>query len=137
MGKIELNEKAYKVLIVDDVDVNRYSLKNVVEKMNQMPMLAENGEQALKILEKVVPDLIVLDIYMPQMNGFEFCEEIKADRKFSDIPVIFISGFDDPADIKKCFAIGGEDYITKPFMPEEVKARIEPRLIIKQISGQG
>ena len=136
MKKIELNEKAYKIMIVDDVDVNRYSLKNVVEKMNQLPMLAENAEQALKILEKVTPDLIILDIYMPGMSGFEFCETIKNDRRYADIPVVFISGFDDPADIKMTFKLGGEDYITKPFMPEEVVARVRPRLVLKQVLAQ-
>ena len=89
-----------------------------------MPILAANGVQALKVLERIRPQLILLDVAMPEMDGYEFCQIIKKDPEKREIPVIFISAFDDPADIVKGFTMGSEDYITKPFIPEVVKARV-------------
>ena len=112
------------VLIVDDVEANRFVLKEIIEDMGYLPMLTENGLQALKVVERFHPQLIILDIAMPEMDGYEFCRIIKEDAVTRDIPVIFISAFDEPQDIVKGFTLGGEDYITKPFIPEVVKARV-------------
>lgn len=114
----------YKVLIVDDVENNRFVLRDIVQEMGYMPILAANGVQALKVLERIRPQLILLDVAMPEMDGYEFCQIIKKDPEKRDIPVIFISAFDEPADIVKGFTMGSEDYITKPFIPEVVKARV-------------
>lgn len=113
-----------KILIVDDVDTNRQILKNIIMEMGYQPVLAENGVQAVKFLERILPHLIITDIAMPQMDGFELCENVKKNPITREIPVIFISAFDNPQDVVKGFAIGGLDYIVKPFIPEVVKARV-------------
>lgn len=117
-----------RILIVDDVETNRFILRNIITDMGYQPVLAENGVQALKLLPKCRPQLILLDISMPEMDGYEFCKIVKSDADLRDIPIIFISAFDDVSDIEKGFSLGGEDYITKPFIPEEIKARVGIRL---------
>lgn len=123
-----VNKNVSKVLIVDDVETNRYLLKNVIFEMGHFPILAENGMQALKIVQRMKPELIILDIAMPEMDGFEVCRIIKENPITREIPVIFISAFDEPSDIVKGFEIGCEDYIIKPFIPEVVKARVGAHL---------
>ncbi|MBQ9928459.1 MAG: response regulator [Lachnospiraceae bacterium] len=113
-----------RILIVDDVEANRFILKDVIADMGYCPILAENGIQALKMIQHIKPQLIVLDIAMPEMDGYEVCSKLKEDPLTKDIPIIFISAYDDPNDIVKGFTYGGEDYITKPFIPEVVKARV-------------
>lgn len=113
-----------KILIVDDVDTNRFVLKDIVSDMGYKPLLAENGVQALKIIERLTPQLIISDIAMPQMDGMVLCEKLKSDPKTRDIPVVFISAFDDAKDVVEGFKIGAADYIAKPFLPDIVKARI-------------
>lgn len=123
-----------KILIVDDVDTNRQILKNIIQEMNCQPILAENGIQALKFLERIVPQLIVTDIAMPQMDGYELCENIKKNPGLREIPVIFISAFDNPQDLVKGYEMGCEDYIVKPFIPEVVKARVGVQLKLSESS---
>lgn len=113
-----------KILIVDDVEANRFALRDIIQQLGFQPILAENGQQALKVVERFPLSLIVLDVAMPVMDGYQVCEILKNDVKTRDIPIIFISAFDNPEDIAKGFEIGGADYITKPFMPEVVKARV-------------
>lgn len=113
-----------KILIVDDVDTNRFVLKDIVSDMGYTPLLAENGVQALKIIERIAPQLIISDIAMPQMDGLVFCEKLKSDPKTRDIPLVFISAFDDTKDVVEGLKMGAVDYIAKPFLPEIVKARI-------------
>lgn len=113
-----------RILIVDDVEANRFVLRDIINSMGYEPVLTENGVQALRMLQYIKPQLIILDIAMPEMDGYEVCEKIKADSEKRDIPIIFISAFDEPSDVVKGFAAGGEDYITKPFIPEVVKARV-------------
>lgn len=122
---MEQNKKfSPKILIVDDVDTNRFVLRDIVRDMGYQPLLAESGEQALTIIERIRPQLIVLDIAMPEMDGYEVCEKLKKDPATREIPIIFISAFDNASDVVKGFDVGGEDYITKPFLPEVVKARV-------------
>lgn len=124
------------ILIVDDVEVNRFMLRNIIADMGVQPILAENGEQALRIIERHRPLLILLDVSMPEMDGYEFCEIVKADPNYRDIPIVFISAFDEPSDIIKGFNIGGEDYITKPFIKEVVQARVNTHMKLHQaVSG--
>lgn len=131
-----VNRNISKVLIVDDVETNRYILKNVILDMGHLPILAENGMQALKIVERMKPELIILDIAMPQMDGFEVCKKIKENPLTREIPIIFISAFDEPADIVKGFEIGCEDYIVKPFIPEVVKARVGAHLKLYEANNK-
>ena len=117
-----------RILIVDDVEQNRFVLRDIINDMGYLPILTENGIQALKMVERYRPQLIILDVAMPEMDGYEFCKIVKDNADTRDIPIVFISAFDDPADIVKGFGLGGEDYITKPFIPEVVKARVRVHL---------
>lgn len=123
-----------RILIIDDVETNRFVLRNIISDMGYQPVLAENGMQGLRIMERIIPDLILLDVAMPEMDGFEFCEIIKKDVKTRNIPIIFISAFDAPQDIVKGFAMGGADYVTKPFIQEVVKSRVSVQLKLAEMN---
>ena len=116
------------IFIVDDVETNRLILEEIIKNMGCQPLLLENGEQALEAAHKVLPQLILTDISMPGMDGYELCRRLKEDERTRDIPVIFISAFDHPEDIVEGLSLGGEDYITKPFVPEVIEARVGVRL---------
>lgn len=124
MTENKTSKEIPRILIVDDVEANRFVLRDIILDMGYKPILTENGAQALKMIQHVKPQLIVLDIAMPEMDGYEVCQKLKGDATTREIPIIFISAFDEPADIVKGFNLGGEDYITKPFIPEVVKARV-------------
>ena len=113
-----------KILIVDDVETNRIILEEIMKDIGIRPVLAESGEMALEMIKKSPPSLVLTDISMPGMNGYELCRILKGSEETKNIPVVFISAFDDPQDIVEGFLLGGEDYITKPFIPEVVKARV-------------
>ena len=104
------------IMIVDDVEANRVVLKNIIAEIGHRPVLAENGVQALKMMERIRPHLLLLDIAMPEMDGYELCQIMKGRPETRDIPIIFISAFDKPDDVIRGFELGGEDYITKPFI---------------------
>ena len=123
-----------RILIIDDVETNRFVLRNIIADMGHQPVLAENGVQGLKIMERITPDLILLDVAMPEMDGFEFCEIIKKDIKTRSIPIIFISAFDEAEDIVKGFEMGGADYVTKPFIQEVVRSRVEVQLKLSEMN---
>ncbi len=113
-----------KILIVDDVESNRLILEEIIQSIGCYPVLAENGKAALAAVPEVSPQLILTDISMPVMDGYELCKAVKNSRKTRHIPIIFISAFDDPQSIVEGLSYGGEDYITKPFVPEVIKARV-------------
>ncbi|GAB4185622.1 MAG: hypothetical protein Fur006_24270 [Coleofasciculaceae cyanobacterium] len=121
------------ILIVDDTPDNLRLLSAILVKQGYEVGKALSGEMALKSASSAPPDLILLDILMPQMNGYEVCKQLKADRKTRDIPVIFISALDDVFDKVKAFTIGGVDYITKPFQEEEVLVRVQTHLNIQSL----
>ncbi len=129
-----VKEAALRILIVDDVEANRFILRDIITDMGHQPVLAENGAQALKVVQRMRPQLIILDVAMPEMDGFEVCAKIKANPDSREIPIIFISAFDSPEDIIKGFNLGGEDYVTKPFIPEVVKARVGMHLKLYEIN---
>ena len=124
MAEENANKELIRILIVDDVEANWFVLRDIISDMGYQPVLTENGIQALKMVRHLKPQLIILDIAMPKMDGYEVCTQLKTNVETRDIPIIFISAFDDPEDIVKGFSLGGEDYITKPFIPEVVKARV-------------
>ena len=128
MEESKKTKEAAKILVVDDVDTNRFVLRDMIQEIGHQPVLAETGEQALKLAERLLPQLIILDVAMPRMDGYEVCRILKNNVETREIPVIFISAFDDPEDMVKGFKLGGEDYITKPFIPEVVKARLRLHL---------
>lgn len=116
------------VLIVDDVEINREVLGEIVSDMGCKVVLAENGVHALELVKQKLPNLVLTDISMPDMDGYELCRRLKANVTVRNIPVIFISAFDKPEDLVKGFELGGADYIVKPFVPELVQARIKVHL---------
>lgn len=115
---------AAKILIVDDLEVNRSILEEIIRDMGYLPVSAGSGEEALQLVKKMCPRLILSDISMPGMDGYELCRILKNDNKTKNIPIIFISAYDNPKDIIKGLTLGGADYITKPFFPEVVQARV-------------
>lgn len=132
MAEVNPGRMPSRILVVDDVEANRFVLRDIISDMGIQPILTENGAQALRMVQHIKPQLIILDIAMPEMDGYEVCERLKANVETKDIPIIFISAFDDPADVVKGFNLGCEDYITKPFIPEVVKARVGMHLKLNE-----
>lgn len=132
MTEMKSTREIPRILIVDDVEANRFILRDIISEMGYQPVLTEKGTQALKMVQHMKIHLIILDIAMPEMDGYEVCRQLKEDPATREIPVIFISAFDEPADIVKGFSIGGEDYVTKPFIPEVVKARVDMHLKLSE-----
>lgn len=124
------------ILIVDDTPENLRFLSTMLAEQGYEVRKALNGLMALATVQADPPDLILLDIKMPQMNGFEVCEQLKLAESTRDIPVIFLSALDDVLDKVKAFHVGGVDYITKPFQFEEVLARVENQLSIRRLQKQ-
>ena len=116
------------LLIVDDTPANIDVLRDTLRPQGYKISVATSGEQALKISEKLLPDLILLDVMMPRMNGFEVCAHLKQNPITTNIPVIFITAKTEAEDISKGFNVGGVDYITKPIRREEVCARVKTHL---------
>ncbi|MFB2878588.1 response regulator [Floridanema aerugineum] len=124
------------LLLVDDTPDNLRLLSVMLTENGYKTRKVINGERALQAVEVVTPDLILLDINMPDMNGYEVCHRLKKIDKTRDIPVIFISALDDVFDKVKAFQAGGVDYITKPFQVEEVLARVNTHLNIRKLQKQ-
>jgi PleD family two-component response regulator len=118
------------ILIVDDTPANLNVLSAILGRRGYRVRPAINGALALKAAQKAAPDLILLDVQMPGMDGYEVCRQLKGDPQTSDIPVVFISALDDVLDKVEAFQVGGVDYITKPFQIEEVLARVENQLVL-------
>jgi two-component system sensor histidine kinase ChiS len=127
------SEKKPKVLIVDDTPENIQVLMGTLKDQYAI-VAAISGEKALKMaVAEPRPDLILLDIMMPGMDGFEVCSRLKSDPQTRDIPVIFLSALDDTANKVKGFATGAVDYISKPFQPEEVHVRVNTHLTMSRL----
>ena len=133
-GKREMNEE--KVLLVDDNPTNLQVLFQTLEGRGYNLLVAKNGETALAIAEKAHPHLILLDIMMPGMDGYEVCRQLKADPTTQEIPVIFLSALGDTKDKVQGLNLGAVDYITKPFQPEEVIARVNTHLTIYRLKRE-
>ncbi len=121
------------ILIVDDTPANLDVLSSMLTKRGYKVRPAPNGALALRAAQSTPPDLVLLDILMPEMDGFAVCERLKSHPKTKDIPIIFISALDDALDKVKAFRAGGVDYITKPFQLEEVLARIDNHLSLDRL----
>ncbi|MBD1901642.1 response regulator [Trichocoleus sp. DQ-A3] len=124
------------ILVVDDNPANLKLLLHILSEKSYKVRVAPGGQLALNACNSNPPDLILLDINMPEMNGHEVCQRLKASEKTRDIPVIFISALDDTNNIVNAFTVGGIDYITKPFKRLEVLARIENQLRIRELKMQ-
>lgn len=125
---MQINPSEFKLLIVDDVQSNVLLLKALLGKEGYRIEIAMNGQEALVMTEKVMPDLILLDVMMPGMDGFEVAEKLKEQEIFRDIPIIFLTALDDTQSIVKGFKLGASDFISKPFRKEELMIRISHQL---------
>ena len=121
---MEINPSEYKVLIVDDVISNVLLLKVLLTNEKFNIVTAGNGTQALEQVKKEKPDLVLLDVMMPDISGFEVAQQMKADPEMSEIPIIFLTALNSTADIVKGFQVGGNDFISKPFNKEELIIRV-------------
>src|SRR5215213_5691403 len=125
--------QAASILVVDDTPANLQVLAGMLKDRGYKVRPVPSGKLALAAARRNPPDLILLDINMPEMNGYEVCEHLKADEKLKGIPIIFISALTEPLDKVKAFAIGGVDYLTKPFQMEELHARVETHLKLRRL----
>ena len=135
MEKSDIDFTGMNVLVVDDTPANIDVLRKILKTLGLNILVAPNGEVALKILSRLVPDLILLDIMMPGIDGFETCRRLKKNEATQSVPVIFISAKIETKDIVKGLSLGGVDYITKPFSEEEVHARVKTHLHLKKMTG--
>ena len=136
MNQNSIERKDSKILIVDDIPANLNVLCQALETEGYKIVAATSGTVALQIAHRTQPDLILLDIMMPEMDGFETCRRLKADASTAEIPVIFITAKDEMSSVVKGFEVGGVDYITKPFRHEEVRARVQTHLTIKGLQNR-
>ncbi|GAM08566.1 response regulator PleD [Geobacter sp. OR-1] len=120
-----------KILIVDDAAINIQLLNDVLQDNNRV-FFATNGRDAIRIAANTVPDLVLLDIMMPDMDGYEVCREFKADPLLKDIPIIFITAMSQQEDESSGLELGAVDYITKPFNPAIVRLRVRNQLELKR-----
>ena len=121
---MEINPSEYKILIVDDVMSNVLLLKVLLTNEKFAIATASNGRQALEQVEKENPDLVLLDVMMPDMSGFEVAQHLKSNPNTADIPIIFLTALNSTADIVKGFQVGANDFISKPFNKEELIIRV-------------
>jgi len=124
------------ILIVDDTAHVQHLLSAILAKQGYRVQTADSGVQALEAVQAMPPDLILLDIMMPHMDGFEVCQHLKFDEKTRDIPIIFISALEQVENKVKAFSAGGVDYITKPFQAKEVLARVATHLSLRALQKQ-
>lgn len=124
------------VFIVDDNPDNLNLLSQILRKEGYQVRMANTGRMALNTIRAHPPEIIMLDIKMPDLSGYEVCETLKDDVATSGLPVIFISALDDPLDKVRAFKAGGRDYVMKPFHPEEVVARVENQLRISRLEKE-
>jgi len=130
-----MNE-AERILLVDDQPANLAVLREVLEAEGYKVVLAPSGQVALKNAARILPDLVLLDVMMPEMDGFEVCRRLKGDSATAEIPVIFITARDLREDIVKGFEVGGLDYITKPFQEEEVLVRVQTHVRLHRLKQE-
>jgi diguanylate cyclase (GGDEF)-like protein/PAS domain S-box-containing protein len=130
---LESSQHGGRILVVDDTPSNLRLLINMLKQHAYVVHPATSGQAALRFLETTLPDLILLDVMMPGMDGYQVCERLKADPRTREIPVVFISAADQPLNKVKAFGAGGVDYIVKPFEAEEVLARIETHMALHKL----
>jgi len=128
--------KGLQVLLVDDTPANLDVLTGLLEPQGYRVLAAPSGEVALRIAARAKPDLVLLDVLMPGIDGYETCRRLKAAEETRDIPVVFISALEEVEDLVLGFRAGGTDYITKPFRAEEVLVRVETLLRVSQLTHQ-
>ena len=136
MNPTLIDYQSYSILIIDDNPTNLRVAVDYLEDHGFEIMVARNGKMGLKRARYAQPDLILLDVRMPNIDGFETCRRLKANAKTKDIPVIFMTALTSTEDKVKGFAVGAVDYVTKPIQHEEVLARITTHLTIRNLQKQ-
>lgn len=126
------DDKKFSILIVDDVPKNIQMVANVLREEGYQMAFARSGDAALRHTETILFDLILLDIMMPEMNGYEVCEKLKQNPKTKEIPVIFLTAKTDTENVLKGFELGAVDYVTKPFNMSELLARVKTHLELRE-----
>ncbi len=134
MSTPEASPNPATVLVVDDIAANRDLLRQTLEPHGYEVLLAPSGETALKVAQRAVPDVILLDVNMPGLNGYDACRQLKESEKTRHIPIIFITANEGAQSLVDCFRAGGIDYISKPFKAEEVLVRVETHLKINRLT---
>ncbi len=125
-------ESIYNILIVDDVSENLRVISGILYQKEVNISIAQSGQEALTIIQRRPPDLILLDVIMPDMDGFAVCEHLQKDPATKEIPIIFLTAKTQPEDVIKGFEIGAVDYVTKPFRPAELLSRVFTHLELKR-----
>jgi CheY-like chemotaxis protein len=126
------NDKQTRLLFVDDNPESVAVLINKLENLDFSISVAEDGQEAIELAQLLHPDIIMLDVFMPGMDGYETCRQLKLNEHTSDIPVIFITAHNDQASILRAFKVGGVDYVTKPLQYEELLECINKHLPIQE-----
>jgi DNA-binding response OmpR family regulator len=134
MDRIKIDLKGSKVLVVDDLPDNLDVLCRSLEDTGYNVMVATDGQSALEVADYAGPDLILLDVMMPGMDGYETCRRLKAAKKTAETPVIFLTARDETEGIVEGFQVGGVDYVTKPFKKEELLVRIRTHLTMARLA---
>src|SRR5262245_25793872 len=122
-----------RIMIVEDTPANIQTLTGILKERGYQLSIATDGQRALEALERVRPDLILLDVMMPGIDGYETCRRIKSSADLKDIPIIFLTAKSDTSDIVKGFEVGAVDYVAKPFNAHELLARIGTHLTIDHL----
>src|SRR5258705_13664010 len=128
--KVERETLSARILVVDDTPANIQTLAAILKEQGYQLSVATNGRQALEVMEKMRPDLVLMDVMMPEMDGYEACQHIKASPSLRDIPIIFLTAKTDTADIVRGFELGAVDYVAKPFNAHELLARVNTHLTL-------
>ena len=125
-----------RILIVEDTPANIQTLTAILKEQGYRISVATNGRQALQVIETIRPDLVLMDVMMPEMDGYETCRQIKASARWQDLPIIFLTARTDTADIVRGFELGAVDYVGKPFNAHELLARVRTHLTIDRLNKE-
>ncbi|MGL5793447.1 MAG: response regulator [Waterburya sp.] len=136
MRNLMVAQELNNILVVDDTPQNLHLLVDILTKYDYKVRPVPNGKLAISAAEINPPDLILLDIMMPDLDGYQVCKQLKSNPKTRDIPIIFISAINESVDKVKAFAIGASDYITKPFQMHEVLIRVKHQLAVVNLKKQ-
>ncbi|MEZ6059517.1 MAG: response regulator [Planctomycetaceae bacterium] len=136
MTSDEINLTGSRVLIADDNEQNRELLDAYLSDEGYEILMANDGHQTLQAVEQQHPDLILLDIMMPRMSGYEVCEQLKADAETRDIPVLMVTALNEMGDIEKAVEAGCDDFLTKPVNQLELKTRVRSLLRVRHLASE-
>ena len=125
-----------RILIVEDTPANIQTLTAILKEQGYRISVATNGRQALQVIESIRPDLVLMDVMMPEMDGYEACRQIKASARWQDLPIIFLTARTDTVDIVRGFELGAVDYVGKPFNAHELLARVRTHLTIDRLNKE-